>query len=143
MNNPTLPLRITLVFGLTIASACLPHTAAKAQTARIGDQPLNLAALTRVPPETVPRFGNLYSFHDGGDPPLPGLTPAYADAGLPVYWLGGTSYLVDDTSQDWKGQSSPLTLPVPKHTNPVFRPAPLSDRRFTSALVWTLALQCQ
>lgn len=108
MNNFTLTLRITLVFCLTIASACLPGTTAKAQTAQIGDQALNLAALTRVPPEAVPRFGNLYSFHHGVGPPLPGLTLTYAQAGLPVCRQGHNRYLAGDPSLDWKEVSPHL-----------------------------------
>jgi hypothetical protein len=99
MNRRTLFARAALI--LTLAFAGLAGGTAPAQTVQIGHQNVNLATLPLFPPEAVPRLGTFFSIHRAGGPPLPGLPPAYATAGLPVYWLGGNRYLVDDTSLDW------------------------------------------
>jgi hypothetical protein len=54
-----------------------------------------------VSPSAIPAFANFYSLHQPQGPPLPFLRPEYVEMGLPVYWLGGNRYLVDDTSLDW------------------------------------------
>ena len=54
-----------------------------------------------VAPSAIPKFGTFFSLYKTKEPPLPFLKPMYAEAALPVYWLGGNRYLIDDTALDW------------------------------------------
>lgn len=55
-----------------------------------------------VTPSSIPKFGTFISLYKTNEPPLPFLKPMYAEAKLPVYWLGGGRYMVDDTGLDWE-----------------------------------------
>jgi len=71
---------------------------------------VNRATLPLVPPEAVPKFGTFFSLYRTNLPPLPFLRPQCAERGLPVYWLGGTRFLVDDTSLDWAAMEAERRL---------------------------------
>ena len=94
-------LGLALAAAIALVATVTVPAAVPAQTVRIGNQTVNLATLVQVPPDAVPRFGNFYSLHHLGGPPLPGVPPAYAAAGVPVYWLGGSRYLIDDEALNW------------------------------------------
>gem|GEM_PF-4088900 len=69
--------------------------------ATLGAQTAIPANAQLVAPSAIPQFGTFFSLYKTKEPPLPFLKPMYAEAGLPVYWLGGTRFLVADTSLDW------------------------------------------
>lgn len=101
MKNRALTTRTALTLTLATALASLLGGVSSAQTVRVANQTVNLQALPLIAPASVPLRGSFYSLHGTNMPPLPFLRQQYGELSLPIYWLGGTRYLVEDTSLDW------------------------------------------
>ena len=100
MNKPQAD--FLLSFGLVTAFVCAPSACLWAQPQQSAAQ---LAALQPIDASAVPECANYWLAKepdpDSPWPPLPCIPTALSVLNLPIYAVGGNSFLIDDRSVDY------------------------------------------